>query len=93
MTLTEFKSDFALIQDGDLWGTALDAWFECAGQMYYRGMRIPDDWHYSTPTSDPRNEDSFFYESFNNASDKQLETIGSFLFRYCQLLKRHGKDY
>jgi hypothetical protein len=43
--------------------------------------------------SDPREPDSYFHDLCNEASDEALMEIAEFLFRYCQLLKHHGKDY
>lgn len=93
MTLKEFKNEFRLICS-DEWGTAMDAWFECAGRMYKKNMPIPEEWNYRpSPFGDPCEKDNYFYSLFAHSSKKQLIEIGNFLFRYCQMLKYKGKDY
>ena len=92
MTLKEFKNEFRLICS-DEWGCAMDAWFECAGRMYKKGMVIPDKWEYRPCLGDPCERDNYFFSLFAHSSKKQLQEIGNFLFRYCEYLKFKGKDY
>ena len=92
MTLKEFKNEFRLICS-DTWGDAMGAWFECAGRMYKKNMQIPEKWEYRPGLGDPCEPDNYFYSLFAHSSKKQLQTIGNFLFRYCQMLKYYGKDY
>jgi hypothetical protein len=94
MNLKQFKQEYKLIFSGDHWGTALDAWFECAGRMNRRGMNIPDEWQYSPGAAgDGTDKESYWYALFARCGNKQLTEIGNFLTRYCQYLKYKGKDY
>jgi hypothetical protein len=92
MTLKEFKQEFRLICS-DEWGDAMDAWFECAGRMYKKNMEIPDTWEYRPSPPEQCEKDSYFYSLFARSTNKQLQIIGNFLFRYCQRLKFLCKDY
>lgn len=94
ITFKVFKSEYKYGFSGDHWGIALDAWFECAGAMWWRGMSIPSEWNYSPGmASDPREPDSYFHALMNEASDEILLEIGNFLTRYCQYLKFKKCDY
>ncbi len=92
MNLKDFKAEFRLTCT-DVWGNALDCWFEAAGHLYKRGIPIPDNWEYRPGMGDPTELDNYFYDLFVKSTDEQLQDIGNFLFRYCQLLKHHKKDY
>ena len=91
MNLKEFKEEFRLMCD-DTWGDALDAWFECVGHMFMRGLFIPFEWKY-WHGSNAVYEQSWFHKFFKESSNAELIIIGNFLFRYCQYLKIKGKDY
>jgi hypothetical protein len=92
-TLKEFKSEYRLISS-DLWGDAMEAWFECAAHLHLRNLTIPNEWEYKpAPCNDNRESDCYWYELFNETDNDLLIEIGNFLFRYCQLLKFYGKDY
>jgi len=91
MKLSEFKNEFRLINT-DTWANALDAWFECAGHMYNRGLIIPLEWEYSSGYC-ATEIDSYYHELFFNASDDELIIIGNFLFRYCEYLRFKGVNY
>lgn len=94
MTYKEFKNEFALVCAGDLWGTALDAWFEIAGRMNRRGLPIPAEWQYRPAMgTDGTDKESYWYSLFARCGNKQLQHFGTLMFRYCQLLKRHNRDY
>ena len=92
MNLKEFKEEFRLMCD-DTRGDALDAWFECAGHMYERGIDIPNEWKYVHGLGDGTFEQSWWYDFFKESTNEELIKIGNFLFRYCQYLKFKGKDY
>jgi len=93
MTLKEFKNEFRLV-NCDTWGTAMEAWFECAGRMNRRGLDIPSEWQYRPGMgSDGTDKESYWYPLFGRSGNKQLIQIGQFLTRYCQFLKFKGKDY
>lgn len=93
MNLKKFKEEFRQMCN-DTWGDAVDAWFECAGHMYNRGIDIPYEWEYSPGTGgNGTDEDSYWYDLFKKITNEELIKIGNFLFRYCQYLKFKGKDY
>jgi len=86
-TMKKFKNEFRFACS-DTWGDAVEAWFECAGQLFKRGEQIPDCWEYSPVLgSDGTDENSYWYELFENAKTVDLIVIGNFLFRYCKYLK------
>ena len=92
-TLQSFKDEFRLICC-DLWGDALEAWFECCGQMNKRGILIPECWDYFPGMGgDGTDIDSYWHELFEVVSTRLLKKIGDFLFRYCQFLKFKKMDY
>lgn len=93
MNFKEFKNEYRLVCS-DTWGSAMEAWFECAGRMYRRGINIPSNWQYRPGMgSNCTDKDSYWYYLFGRCGNKQLQQIGNFLFRYCQYLKFKGKDY
>lgn len=86
MTLREFKSEFRLISTS--WEDALDAWFECAGRLYVRGLKLPEEWQYKpSPQGGLCSKESYFYHDFKSCPTKDLRIIGNFLFRYCRMIE------
>lgn len=93
MNLKEFKNEYRGVCT-DTWGSALDAWFECAGRMYWRKMPIPADWKYWPGASnDGREPESYWYALFARCSNNQLIAISNFLTRYCRYLEYKKMDY
>jgi hypothetical protein len=93
-SVKEFKNELRLISDTDVWGTSVEAWFECAGHMNKRGLHIPSSWEYSQGLGgDGTENESYWYELFEAAPDNVLINVGNLLFRYCQFLRYKGKDY
>ena len=95
MNIKEFKDEFRQISC-DTWGDAMEAWFEAAAQLYYRNIDIPATWEYKpSPVggNDVREEDSYWYDMFNNCNDQSIIAIGNFLFRYCEYLRFKGINY
>lgn len=93
MNITQFKNEFRLICT-DTWGDACEAWFEAVGRMNRRGLAIPSEWNYRPGMgSDGTDKESHWYPLFGRCGNKQLTAIAHFLARYCQILKRAGKDY
>ena len=90
MTIKEFKSEFRQIST-DTYSDALDVWFEAVGQMYVRGLEIPEKYEYRPAKSlnslDNIEEDNYFHEMFNIASSEQITNIAEFLFRFCRFTK------
>jgi hypothetical protein len=94
ITLKVFLQEFRLVGAPDWWASSMDAWFEACSHIWWRGIHVPSKYQYSPGMgSDPREPDSYFHDLCNEASDEALMEIAEFLFRYCQLLKHHGKDY
>lgn len=93
MKIKDFKNEFRLICT-DTWGNAMDAWFECAGQLNKRHLYIPSNWEYRPGiTNDGTDSDCYWYEIFKNCTNTELYNIGNYLFRYCQFLRFKGIDY
>jgi hypothetical protein len=92
MSIKDFKNEYRLICT-DTWGDAMQAWFECAGQMNKRGLSTPVLWQYKPGIGGGTEEDCYWYGIFENAPNNALETIGNYLFRYCQFLKYKKVDY
>jgi hypothetical protein len=92
MNIKDFKNEYRFICT-DTWGDAMEAWFECAGQMYKRGLSIPASWEYKPGLGDGTEKDCHWYEIFENAPNNDLEIIGKYLFRYCQFLRYKKVDY
>lgn len=98
MTIKEFKNEYRLICY-DTWGNAMEAWFECAGQMNKRGLFIPSEWEYKPAMDFPGCNDkgtdpeSYWHELFEVASDEQIIIIGDFLYRYCEYLRFKEVNY
>ncbi len=92
MTLKEFKNEFRLVCT-DTWGTAIDAWFECAGHMYERSIQIPAEWEYRPGLFGGTEEDNYFFPLFTECTETELQKIGGFLFRYCEYLRFKGINY
>lgn len=91
--LKSFIKEFRLICS-DSWGDAMEAWFEATGQMYKRGLDIPAEWLYRPALgSDGTDSESYWHEMFEETSDEVILQIANLMCRYCDLLKRNGKDY
>lgn len=91
LTIKEFKEEFRFACV-DMWGDAMEAWFEATGQMCLRWLDIPSEWQYKAGIC-PLNEDSYFNGRFADCSDEEITQIAHFLYRYCRLLKHFGRDY
>jgi hypothetical protein len=90
-SIKEFKAEYRLICV-NTWGSALEAWFECAGHLFDRGEPIPSEWCYQ-PKGLVTDPDCWWYEIFDTTITEDLREIGEFLFRYCRYLKHKGIDY
>ena len=89
----EFKIDFSMKYDS--WGHTMGAFFDLAGEMYHRGLDIPEDWQYrpSPMSGDIREHDSGFFEPCAMATDSALLELGILLHRLCDYLRREGHSY
>ena len=91
--LQKFKVEYRFMSC-DIWGDAMEAWFECAGQMNKRGLNISENWKYSPGLgSDGTDKESHWYHSFKSMKNDNLIKLGNFLFRYCQFLRYKKIDY
>lgn len=95
MNLQQFKIEFRFTDyKHDPWGCAMEAWFECAGRMNKRGLDIPSEWNYRPGAgSDGTDKSSHFYTLFGKCGNKQLLTIGNYLYRLTSILDKAGKSY
>lgn len=94
LTLDDLKAEYRLSGDaGDPWGTCMAWWFAVAGEMFERGLNVPDDWHYRPGAGGGRDPDSSEGEICLEASDEALEAFGGVLCRLYGILKAKGLDY
>lgn len=95
MNMKQFINELRIVGTTlDPWGTAMDAWYECAGRMNRRGLDIPIEWNYRPGIGqDGTDKGSYWYSLFARCGNKQLYAIGAFLYRYTNLLERSGKSY
>lgn len=93
-SIKEFKELLRMDDlSGDPWGTSVGAWFICASHLYEIGD-CPAEWQYRPGSMGNHiDTDSAYYEMFSEMSAEQLEEIGQLLWRYSELLERHGRDY
>lgn len=95
MNLQQFKNELRLVGFKiDPWAQAMGAFFECAGRMNKRGLDIPAEWNYRPGMgNDGTDKDNYFYSLFARCGNKQLSTIGNYLFRLTNALERAGLSY
>lgn len=89
MTIKQFKTEFRSMCT-DTWGDALDAWFECAGRLYVRGLKLPDEWEYRPAPAGRKycvDKECRWYLEFRYLPTRELREIGCLLFRYCRWIK------
>ncbi len=95
MKLKQFKHELRGNYHSDKWGEVMSAWFECAAHLrWHNRVEIPSEWQYKAgASSDPRDKESYYFSLFRKCSDKQLLTIGNFLYRLSGFLDRAGLSY
>lgn len=95
MTTKEFKQEYHTFTDKyDKWGECMDALFEVAAHLFYRGAEIPNHWQYSPGLGgDPKEEENYWYELFEETDSETLTEIGNILERYSQILDGKGLSY
>jgi len=92
-TIKDFKDEYRLICV-DTWGDALEAWFECAGQMNKRKLKIPMPWEYRpAPGTNGTDKESYWHTDFESCSNELLIKIGNLMFRYCEFLRSKKVNY
>lgn len=77
----------------DPWGTAINAMFDVAGEMYNRGLSIPHSWNYSPGLGAPKIEAEYLREMIEALDDETLVKLGNFLHRLTNWLEHAGKSY
>lgn len=95
MNLTQFKNELRLMGvKHDPWGVTMEAFFECAGRMNRRNLDIPPEWEYRPAIgTDGTDKESYWYSLFARCGNKQLPTIGNYLYRLTKTLEKAGKSY
>lgn len=80
-------------KNGDLWGSAMSAFFQCCAHLYEKGDCAPE-WQYRPGCAgnviDPDDSMNYFFETLNAA---QLTEIGAFLFRLTHKLELANLSY
>lgn len=95
MTVNEFKKKYKSRFTDDVWGTALDTWFEAVGWMYVRGLNIPEKYQY-TPGFNAVDEESKWHDDFawsGEITNWEVTKIAEYLYRYLRFLKFKKVDY
>lgn len=90
---TIFKSAYDYSPKCDPWGTAMQAHFDVAGEMWNRGLDIPSKWEYSPGMGTPAIDDDSARGIILGLTDEELEALGSFLNRLTDALKKAGHSY
>jgi hypothetical protein len=97
ITYQQFKLEYRLNDDGDKWGTAMQALFDIAAELWERtdGAYPPEHWQYrpSPIAGDQRELESAMYEVCLMADTETLVRFGNVLNRYTDCLRNAGMDY
>jgi hypothetical protein len=91
----DFRHEIALVWDGgDKWGSVMSIFWPLAAELWWRGELVPPEWgFYPGLGDDPREHDEYFFEVCEGTSTEDLLYFGKLLDRYCNFVKRAGKDY
>lgn len=54
MNARDLMQEFRIHVGGDCWGTTMAWWFAVAGEMWERGLAVPDVWKYRASPFGPR---------------------------------------
>lgn len=93
MTASELMQEFRSAQSGDWWGDTMAWWFAVAGEMWERGLTIPEKWRYRPSPLGGKEEGQYETEICEQADDDALLIFGRALDRYAAKLKAAGEDY
>lgn len=94
MTLEEFKNELRLVNDGDVWGTVMGAFFDIAAVLNTRPLTpVPDEWDYRPGLGGGIEEDSYWHELLVSTGDRELVEIGNYCHHATDVLRKLGKDY
>jgi hypothetical protein len=78
----------------DPWGSAMSVWFAVCAELHMREADIPAEWQYrAAPVDDPRERDTPWFYTCNEALTTELLTFGELLHRYARRLRAAGRDY
>jgi hypothetical protein len=85
--------EFRMDANSDIYGHTMGLWFAVAGEMFYRGMDIPEDWKFSPgAASNGRNPDDEHWGLADLPND-DLEILGDSLHELYHEAKENGDDY
>jgi hypothetical protein len=87
----EFKRDDL---KGDPWGTTMGWFFRVADCLYFRDVDIPDEWKFRPSPCGSQNEpDDFVVQVIEAEDNETLLRFGNLMHRFCDVLKKAGRDY
>jgi hypothetical protein len=88
------KAEFKMYADSDIYGVAMEWFFEVGFEMDDRRLTIPADWHFRRGAMG-RGRDITEHPAaiIVGATDDALEQFGNLLSRYVDRIKHAGKDY
>lgn len=95
MTITELKHELRLNDyTYDKWSASMNCFFELCDHLNERPEDVPNEWEFkpSILGSELDNE-SYYFELFNNCTDAQLINLGNFLYRLTTILRDKGHSY
>lgn len=93
LSIKSFKNELRLVTS-DVWGSPMEAWFECAGHLFKRDAPIPNEWQYNPGIcGDGTDKESYWYDIFKTTKTEDLILIANLLFRYCSYLRFKKLDY
>lgn len=93
LTARDLMKEMRLAQSGDWWGDTMAWWFAVAGEMWERGLAIPDAWRYRPSPLGAKDPEQYETEVCEEATDEALLLFGRALSRYAAKLKAAGMDY
>lgn len=89
--------EYKMTGDCDAWGSAMNAWFAVAHELYARHANIPAHWEFkpgcTTTAENARDDGNYWFEVFQDYGTDDLIRFGNILERYARLIRRAGKDY
>ena len=93
MTFDELKAEFAITNDGDIYGNCMAWWFAVADVLYFeRDGAVPDEWEFN-PGAAQEPEDTYHVEVCREASTDDLIAFGDRMKRLRTICAKRGWDY
>lgn len=93
LTASDLFTQMRVAQSGDWWADTMCWWFAVAGEMYERGLFIPEEWKYHLSPLGGKESNQYEAEVCEKATDGALLLFGRALSRYAKVLKKAGCDY